>query len=79
MRFLKIISHLNRELPKTARFIIGLVLLNIPPITYLSIIGSGIAPIYTAVVFLLINLAALIGYFKLKEVEVDSSGFKIRK
>lgn len=71
MSLLKWISSLNKKIPKLFRFLIGLTLLNIPPIIYLSIIGPKIAPIYVAVVFLLINIAALIAYFKIKEIEVE--------
>lgn len=72
MRLLKTISSWNKKIPKVIRFIIGLILLNIPPITYLIGVNAEIAPIYTAIIFLLINIAALIAYFKVKEVEIES-------
>lgn len=81
MSLLKLISSLNKKIPKIFRFLIGLTLLNIPPIIYLSIVGPKIAPIYVAVIFLLINIAALIAYFKIKEIEVEApmGKFKVRK
>ncbi|MBW2975128.1 hypothetical protein KY366_05415 [Candidatus Woesearchaeota archaeon] len=69
---LKEVSKLNKKIPKIVRFIFGLIILNIPPITYLTLAGAGIAPIYVAAVFLLINIASLIAYFKLKEIEVEA-------
>ncbi len=71
MRLLKSISNLNRKIPKLIRFIFGLILLNIFPITYLTIVGPQIAPFYVAIIFLLINIVALIAYFKLEEIEVE--------
>lgn len=81
MSLLKRISSLNKKIPKIFRFLIGLMLLNIPPIVYLSIVGPKIAPIYVAVIFLMINIAALIAYFKIKEIEVEVpiGKFKARK
>ena len=81
MSLLKRISSLNKKIPKIFRFLIGLVLLNIPPIVYLSIVGPKIAPIYVAIIFLMINMAALIAYFKIKEIEVEVpiGKFKARK
>jgi len=78
MGFLKKISGINQGIPSWIRFILGLIILNIPVIIYLSIVGPGIAPIYVAVIFLLINIAALLGYFKLKEVEVNAKDGIIR-
>lgn len=72
MRLLKLISNLNRKIPPHLRFIISLMLFNIPPIVYLSIVSSKIAPLYVAVVFPLINIAALIAYFKIKVIEIES-------
>ena len=81
MSLLRWISSLNKKIPPLFRFLLGLTLLNIPPIIYLSIVGPKIAPIYVAVIFLLINIAALIAYFKIKEVEVESpiGKFKVKK
>ena len=81
MSLLKRISSLNKKIPKIFRFLIGLMLLNIPPIVYLSIVGPKIAPIYVAIIFLMINMAALIAYFKIKEIEVEVpiGKFKARK
>ena len=78
---LGITTSLNKKIPPIFRFLIGLILLNVPPIIYLTIVGPKIAPIYVAVVFLIINIAALIAYFKIKEVEVESpvGKFKARK
>ncbi len=56
MRLLKEISNLNRKIPKNIRFILSLIFLNIPVITYLTIVGPQVAPIYVAAVFLLINI-----------------------
>ena len=78
MRLLKSISNLNKKIPKTARFILSLMLLNIPVIIYLTIVGPQIAPIYVAVIFLIINIASLIAYFKLDLVEVESPLGKFR-
>lgn len=78
MRLLKRISNLNKKIPKTIRFIFGLVFLNIPPIIYLTLTGPRIAPIYVAIVFLLINISSLIAYFKLEVVEVESPIGKIK-
>ena len=78
MRLLRKISAFNKRIPKNVRFIISLIILNIPPIIYLSIVGPRIAPIYVAIVFLLINISALIAYFKLKEIEVESPVGKIK-
>jgi hypothetical protein len=72
MRLLNRISKLNQKIPKIIRFIFGLMILNIPPMVYLSIVGPKIAPIYVAIVFLLINIAALLAYFKFEEIEVES-------
>ena len=71
MSLLKHVSNLNKNIPKTVRFIFGLIILNIFPIVYLNKVGPKIATIYVAVIFLLINIAALIAYFKIKEVEVE--------
>lgn len=81
MRLLTKISGLNKKISKLVRFILGLVILNIPPITYLTIVGPKIAPLYVAVIFLIINIAALLAYFKLKEIEVESpiGNVKMRK
>lgn len=78
MRLLKRISSLNKKIPKTVRFILSLIILNIPPVVYLSIVGPKIAPIYVAIIFLLINIAALIAYFKIKEVEIESPLGKVK-
>ncbi|GEM_PF-5249354 len=78
MRFLKTVSHLNKKIPKLVRFIIGLVILNIPPIVYLSIVGAGMASIYFAVIFLVINVSAWVAHSKIKEIEVESPMGKIR-
>ena len=53
-------NYLNKKISKLVRFILGLVILNIPPITYLTIVGPKIAPLYVAVIFLIINIAFLI-------------------
>lgn len=81
MSLLKTISSVNKRIPKIFRFCIGLTILNIPPIIYLTIVGPRLAPIYVAVIFLLINIAALIAYFKIKEIEVEVpvGKFKARK
>ena len=78
MGFLNLVSSLNKKIPKTVRFVISLILLNIPPITYLTIADSFIAPLYVAIVFLLINITALIAYFKIKEVEVEVPKIRIK-
>lgn len=78
MWLLKRISRVNKKVPKTARFIISLIILNIPPVIYLTLAGPQIAPIYVAIIFLLINIAALIAYFKIEEVEVESPIGKVR-
>jgi len=78
---LRKIAIFNKRIPQTIRFIIGLILLNIPPIIYLDSSGSQLAPIYVAVIFLLINICALVAYFKIKEVQVESplGKFKVKK
>lgn len=81
MCLLSTISRANKRIPRTIRFLIGLVLFNIPPIIYLNIVGTNLSSIYVAIIFLLINVCALIAYFKFEEIEVNS-GFgmvKIRK
>lgn len=78
MRLLRKISSLNKKIPRLGRFVFGLIVLNIPPIIYLTIVGPKIAPFYVAIVFLLINIAALVAYFKIEEVTVDSIIGKIK-
>ena len=78
MGFLKTIAELNKKIPAWIRFVIALMLLNIPPISYLRITGSKLDSLYVVIVFLLINIAALIAYFKLKTVEVEIPTTKIR-
>jgi len=75
MRLLSRISKLNKMVPEYIRFFIGLVLLNIPVIIYLHLTGVKISSIYVGIVFLLINIAALLAYFKFKEIEVESKPF----
>ena len=82
MRFLKTISRINQKIPQFIRFLIGLALLNIPVITYLHLTGVKMSSIYVGVVFLLINIAALLAYFKFKEIEVETKPFgkiKVRR
>ncbi|MBI2147946.1 hypothetical protein HYU19_05780 [Candidatus Woesearchaeota archaeon] len=78
MRFLKAISALNKKVPVLVRFIISLMLFNVPPVAYLNKADPTIAPLYVAIVFLLINITALIAYFKIKVVEVESTFGKIK-
>ena len=78
MRLLRKISQLNKKIPKNIRFFLGLLILNIPPIIYLNIVKSKIASIYIAIIFLMMNMIALIAYFKIKEVEVESPMGKIK-
>lgn len=81
MGFLRTVSDLNKKIPAWIRFVVSLTLLNIPPIIYLRVTGSQLDSLYVVTVFLIINIAALIAYFKLKtvEVEIPPAKIKIRK
>tara|TARA_Y100000310_G_C20208852_1_gene590360 strand:- start:302 stop:538 length:237 start_codon:yes stop_codon:yes gene_type:complete len=75
---MNLLSKVNKRIPPFVRFVLGLFVLNVFPIIYLTSVGPGIAPAYVAIVFLLINVAALVAYFKLKEFEVDSTIGSVR-
>jgi hypothetical protein len=82
MRILTRISKLNKKIPQSIRFLIGLILLNIPVIIYLHLTGVRISTIYVGIVFLLINISALLAFFKFKVIEVENRTFgkiKIKK
>lgn len=72
------VSYFNRKIPKFIRFLIGLIILNIFPITYLIIKDSDIAPLYISIIFFIMNVAALIAYFKVKEIELENTTGRIK-
>lgn len=78
MRLLNKISRLNQKIPQFIRFLIGLALMNIPVIIYLHLTGVKISSLYVAIIFLLINISALLAYFKFKEIEVESQIGKVK-